>query len=77
MTWGETEVILGNELNIADVQLEPKLQITPMGTFPVSSGTEYEAQGTTSYTVALVDADAPSRENRALAPFRHWLVSLI
>lgn len=85
VTWGETEVILGNELNVADLQSEPKVQITPISTFPVSSGaggdsskTDSETANATSYTVALVDADAPSNENRDLAsPYRHWLVSLI
>ncbi|KLO11218.1 PEBP-like protein [Schizopora paradoxa] len=47
-------------------------------TFPVSGddGTDSEmAEDATSYTVALVDADAPSSENRSLAPFLHWLMT--
>jgi len=75
VTWGPTEVILGNDLNVDDVQFEPKVQITPMGTIDVSDDAGSKVQGDSSYTVALVDVDAPSHEDRSLSPFRHWLMA--
>lgn len=64
--------MLGNELTVADVQPEPKVLITPMS----MGGSGFEDERRLSYTVALVDSDAPSRDDRSLSPFRHWLVSL-
>lgn len=73
VTWGETdsEVMLGNELTVADVQSEPKVLITPMS----MGGSGFEDERRLSYTVALVDSDAPSHDDRSLSPFRHWLMS--
>ena len=59
------EVILGNELFRAYTTSEPDIQITPMGA----------EEGDPSYTLAMVDPDAPSTNDRKFGPFRHWLVS--
>lgn len=58
--------MLGNELTKADTQSQPNVQITPMGV----------EDGSPTYTLAMLDPDAPSKENPKFGPFRHWVVSL-
>jgi phosphatidylethanolamine-binding protein (PEBP) family uncharacterized protein len=66
VTWGEKQAMLGNELQVEDTQLEPSISLTPMGS---------EDEDAT-YTLAMLDPDAPSRDDPKYGPFRHWLVSL-
>ena len=76
------EAMLGNELTKDDTVDEPKIQIAPMAV-PVEtadSGGEVRIEsgavaGEVSYTLALVDPDAPSRADSKYGPFRHWVVS--
>lgn len=64
VTWGEKEAMLGNELQKYDTVEEPRVSLTPMGSI------EEDA----TYTLALVDPDAPSREDPKFSMFRHWVV---
>lgn len=68
VTWEEKEVILGSELTIEDTQETPNVQITPIAPIEGRSPT---------YTLAMLDPDAPSHEDRKYGPYRHWLVSSI
>ncbi|TDL22538.1 PEBP-like protein [Rickenella mellea] len=63
--WGDREVMLGNELDKSDTVQEPTVTLMPM------SATE----GNATYTLAMLDPDAPSHEDRKYGPFRHWLIS--
>lgn len=59
------EVMLGTELFKEDIQNEPDVEITPMG----------GEDGAPTYTLAMFDPDAPSRNDPKYGPFRHWVVS--
>ena len=59
--------MLGNELAIEDTRETPSVQITPMA--PIEGRSP-------NYTLAMLDPDAPSREDRKYGPYRHWLVGL-
>ena len=55
--------MLGNILTKADTQLEPSVEITPLNS--TDGGT---------YTIAMLDPDAPSKQDPKFGPFRHWVV---
>lgn len=65
VNWGDKEAMLGNELTKEDTQDIPAIQITPMGA----------EDGNPTYTLAMLDPDAPSRDDPKYGPFRHWIVS--
>ncbi|KAI5120422.1 hypothetical protein M0805_006922 [Coniferiporia weirii] len=69
VTWGDKEVMIGNELTKADTQNEPHVQITPMGAIDGVEGS------IPTYTLAMLDPDAPSHADPKFGPFRHWVVS--
>ena len=59
--------MLGTELLRDDTQSEPDVEITPMG----------GDDGSPTYTLAMLDPDAPSRSDPKYGPFRHWVVSTL
>ncbi|EIN05432.1 PEBP-like protein [Punctularia strigosozonata HHB-11173 SS5] len=72
------EALLGNELPLADVQDEPSVQLMPMN-LPSeqadNSGEGKESDGETTYTLAMLDPDAPSRAEPLYKSFRHWVIT--
>ncbi|CCO36780.1 OV-16 antigen [Rhizoctonia solani AG-1 IB] len=65
ITWGDKEAQLGNELTKADTVDEPTITFAP--------GSDDSPDS--SYTLAFLDPDAPSRADPKFGPFRHWVVS--
>ena len=68
---GGKEVLLGKEFTVEETQDEPSIDFAPLNipTERVESGDEV------SYTLAMVDPDAPSRAEPLYKSFRHWVVS--
>jgi len=62
------EAQLGNTLTKDDTADVPTIHFTPMQA-PVGAADDV------SYTLVMVDPDAPSKEDRKWGPFRHWIVS--
>jgi len=56
-------VLLGNTLNSTISLTPPNISFTPM-----------RAPAGQLYTIAMVDPDAPTRENQTYSGYRHWLV---
>ena len=65
VSWGDKEAQLGNELTKADTTEVPVITFAP--------GAEDHQDST--YTLAFLDPDAPSRADPKFGPFRHWVVS--
>jgi phosphatidylethanolamine-binding protein (PEBP) family uncharacterized protein len=65
VSWGEKEVQLGNELTKGDTVNEPTITFAPAA----------EDDPSSTYTLAFLDPDAPSRADPKFGPFRHWVVS--
>lgn len=65
VSWGDKDVQLGNELTKTDTAEVPVITFAP--------GAEDHPDST--YTLALLDPDAPSRADPKFGPFRHWVVS--
>ncbi|KAG9124699.1 hypothetical protein FRC07_010589 [Ceratobasidium sp. 392] len=65
VSWGDKEVQLGNELTKADTVDEPTITFAPAA----------EDDPTTTYTIAFLDPDAPSRADPKFGPFRHWVLT--
>lgn len=74
------EVLLGNEFLMDETLEEPVISFTPMN-IPVDQAqsiTGANAEGSAeepSYTLAMLDPDAPTRQGPIYKSFRHWLVS--
>ena len=64
------EVNLGNELTVADTLDEPEIRLAALNA-PWADGPAAEA----SYTLAMLDPDAPYRADAIYRSFRHWVVS--
>lgn len=62
-------MLLGNELTREITQNEPSIRLTPVGVV------ENDDKNVPSYTLAMLDPDAPSRDDSKYGPFRHWVVS--
>lgn len=62
------EVNLGNEMTVADTQDEPELRLAAL------NGPWDDSASEASYTLAMLDPDAPSRDESIYRTFRHWLV---
>ena len=73
------EVATGNALLREDTLDEPDVVITPMN-LPFanadSTGEGDDLAREASYTLVMVDPDAPSREYSTYRQFRHWLVRI-
>ncbi|KAI0077541.1 PEBP-like protein [Panus rudis PR-1116 ss-1] len=65
------EVILGNEFNVDETQDEPEINFTPLN-MPVEQA---DSDDEISYTLAMVDPDAPTRAEPIYRSFRHWLIT--
>lgn len=65
------EVLLGNEFLVEETGEEPEVTLAPLN-IPLEQADSTE--GEVSYTLAMVDPDAPTRENPVYRSFRHWLV---
>jgi hypothetical protein len=66
---------LGNTLTVEDTQEEPEILFTPVA-IPDSTGQLVSDSLTaeTTYTLAFVDPDAPSKADPKYRQFRHWVV---
>lgn len=65
VAWGDKEAQLGNELTKADTVNEPVITFAP--------GSDDNPDST--YTLAFLDPDAPSRADPKFGPFRHWVIT--
>ncbi|VDB92384.1 unnamed protein product [Peniophora sp. CBMAI 1063] len=74
-----TEVVMGNELTPALTADEPNVGITPMNMADWqadATGKEAdEGKGDVSYTLVMLDPDAPTRAEPIYRSFRHWVVT--
>lgn len=68
-----TEVLLGNELTVLATADEPNIDFTPMN-MPIETADSIGEE--VSYTLVLVDPDAPYRKEAIYRSFRHWVVRL-
>ncbi|PAV17652.1 PEBP [Pyrrhoderma noxium] len=57
------EAMLGNTLTKVETSSEPSVEITPL---------DSTDEGT--YTLAMLDPDAPSHQDPKFGPFRHWII---
>ena len=65
------EVNLGNEMTVEETQDEPEIRLAALnGPWDDAPATE------ASYTLAMLDPDAPYRTDAIYRSFRHWVVSL-
>ena len=62
-----SEVNLGNELTVEETQDEPEIRLAALNG-PWDDAPE------TSYTLAMLDPDAPYRTEAIYRSFRHWVV---
>ncbi|KAL0959011.1 hypothetical protein HGRIS_014323 [Hohenbuehelia grisea] len=67
-----SEAILGNELARDAMLEEPDIVITPMGT---PDATAQDGSEETTYTLVMLDPDAPSRADPKFKEFRHWVIT--
>ncbi|KAI0260773.1 PEBP-like protein [Gloeopeniophorella convolvens] len=72
----KTEALLGNELVVEDTVDEPSIVITPLS-LPQEQATSQagDASGDISYTLVMLDPDAPSHADPIYGQFRHWVVT--
>ena len=66
-----TEALLGNELTVEETAEEPSIDFTPMN-MPVEQADS--AGEEVSYTLVMLDPDAPYRHEPIYRSFRHWVV---
>ncbi|KAI0828479.1 PEBP-like protein [Trametes gibbosa] len=72
------EANLGNELSVADTQDEPEIRLAALNApwdQPAASGAGATTLGEASYTLAMLDPDAPSHAQPIYRTFRHWLIT--
>jgi len=70
------EVMLGNEFIVEETLDEPSINFTPMNMPPEQADNPGDVGvNEISYTLAMVDPDAPSRAEPVYRSFRHWLVT--
>ena len=66
------EVNLGNELTVEETQDEPEIRLAALnGPWDDAPAAEV------SYTLAMLDPDAPYRADAIYRSFRHWVVCLL
>ncbi|KAI0051554.1 PEBP-like protein [Auriscalpium vulgare] len=70
------EVLLGNELSVSDTAEEPSINMMPMN-IPIeqAEATGEDAPVDLSYTLVMLDPDAPGRSDFRFRSFRHWVVT--
>ncbi|KAI9067786.1 PEBP-like protein [Trametes sanguinea] len=64
-----SEVNLGNFLTVEETQDEPEIR------FAALNGPWDDLAGEASYTLAMLDPDAPSRAEPIYRTFRHWVIT--
>ncbi|KAH9837981.1 PEBP-like protein [Rhodofomes roseus] len=79
------EVLLGNTLTAEAAREEPEIVFMPLSLSPeqadVPAPVDADGQGTdapvgeVAYTLAMVDPDAPGRDDPRFRCFRHWLIT--
>jgi hypothetical protein len=77
ITWPSgAEALLGNALDAAQLSEEPTVELFPVDVPALEADTRGadEAGAETTYTLAMLDPDAPSREDPKYGSFRHWVV---
>ncbi|OCH91729.1 PEBP-like protein [Obba rivulosa] len=68
--------MLGNELTVQDTLDEPTVTFVPMNLPQAQADSAGEsAADEVSYTLAMLDPDAPSRKEPLYKCFRHWVVT--
>ena len=69
------EVVLGNEFTVEETVDEPLISLAPMN-MPVEQADSSAEGGVQdpSYTLAMLDPDAPTHDNPEFRSFRHWVV---
>ena len=72
-----TEVLLGNELTSDDTVDEPEIDFVPLNLPALQAdNTGERPSAEVSYTLAMLDPDAPSRAEPQYRSFRHWVVRM-
>ncbi|KAI0794945.1 phosphatidylethanolamine-binding protein [Abortiporus biennis] len=71
---GGREVLLGNEFTVEETTDEPSIDFTPLN-MPTEQAASEDAGDEVSYTLAMVDPDAPTRAEPTYRSFRHWLIT--
>ena len=61
------EVNLGNDLTVEDMQDEPEIRLAQLNG-------PWDDSAEASYTLAMLDPDAPYRMDAKFRSFRHWVV---
>ncbi|EPS98126.1 hypothetical protein FOMPIDRAFT_1024728 [Fomitopsis schrenkii] len=69
------EVLLGNTLTVDEAADEPDVVFMPMSLAPEQADAEDAQLDEVSYTLAMVDPDAPTRADPRFRCFRHWLLT--
>jgi phosphatidylethanolamine-binding protein (PEBP) family uncharacterized protein len=76
ITWPSgAKALLGNSIDAAEMAEEPSVEIFPtdVPNWEADHSAE-ETKKETTYTLAMFDPDAPSREDPKFGSFRHWVV---
>ncbi|TRM62209.1 phosphatidylethanolamine-binding protein [Schizophyllum amplum] len=71
------EVTIGEEVPLEDTGDEPDIVFTPMGVPDANTG-EIQAGAAAqeaTYTLVMLDPDAPSRDDPKFKSFRHWVIT--
>ena len=72
------EVGLGNEFTVEETVDEPSVKFEALDAFSSGERAESSSKGEEpSYTLVMLDPDAPYRDNPEFRSFRHWVVSTI
>ncbi|KAL1706578.1 phosphatidylethanolamine-binding protein [Schizophyllum commune] len=71
------KVTIGEEIPLEDTVDEPDIIFSPIGVAEPGTGDIQAgaAAQEATYTVVMLDPDAPSRENPLFRSFRHWVIT--
>uniref|UniRef100_A0A0W0F8D0 PEBP-like protein n=1 Tax=Moniliophthora roreri TaxID=221103 RepID=A0A0W0F8D0_MONRR len=69
------EALLSTELTREEALNEPDINFTPMVPSDEAAGDSTSDSGETTYTLVMMDPDAPSRADPKFKEFRHWVIS--
>ena len=68
------EVMVGNTMTPAETAEEPSISLTPLNVPSEAWNTEGGESRETTYTLVMLDPDAPTRAEPIYRSFRHWVV---
>ncbi|KZT06717.1 PEBP-like protein [Laetiporus sulphureus 93-53] len=72
----EQQVLIGNQLTVEDTTEEPAVSFVPMNLpFEKADNTGEDVGEEATYTLVMVDPDAPSRKDPKFKCFRHWVLT--